>query len=817
MLRAKRAGPMSAFHQAATNLITALEALIGSSSSSRETDVATTGERCQEFCALAIPDDLRAPVRAVNQRLSAASSLLSKADREESFAVFADLRGLLTKWLHPTFAEGVLARSLGVLPGIGPKRAKLLGSRGLRTISDAMFYLPTRYDDRRALVEVCDLEVGRRATFIGEVKSISRQSLRMGGRFGQILEAVVGDETGSVTLKWFRMIESIEKSLERGALFLVTGDVKRYRFSKEIVHPELERIEAGPDAQEGEGEEPGEALRTIVPQYPTPEGIPPRTLAAVIRNAVEGYSDLVDSCLPNAVVAERNLPAPGFALRRVHAPDHHATLAEYENFRSPSHERLVLEELYLLELGLVLRRAARAGRPGIPIDVTSERVSAASQALPFALTGAQARVWREVQSDLARPHPMNRLLQGDVGSGKTAIALLAATAIAAAGKQCALMAPTELLAEQHARSLREMSKRSPKVLGLRIGLFTASVPKDEVKVSLAALAAGEIDLAVGTHALIQEKVVFHDLALAIIDEQHRFGVLQRAALAAGAKGNALPHSLVMTATPIPRTLALTGYGDLDLSIIDELPPGRSQTQTLKMQAGDGLRIMDIIRDTIGRGEQAYVVYPLVEESEKIDLRSAMESADRIAIAFPKLRVDLLHGRLDSARRSRIMDLFAKGETDILVATTVIEVGVDVANASLMIIEHAERFGLAQLHQLRGRVGRGAAAGTCVLVSRGGGKDASARIDAMLRTTDGFKIADADLEIRGPGEFLGTRQSGELVDLRMADLVRDAALVEVARDAAVAKVGEDPGLATSPRLLRAVETHWGERLALINVG
>ena len=334
---------------------------------------------------------------------------------------------------------------------------------------------------------------------------------------------------------------------------------------------------------------------------------------------------------------------------------------------------------------------------------------------------------------------------------------------------------------------------------------------------LESLAKGEIDLLIGTHALIQERVAFKSLGLAIVDEQHRFGVLQRAALASASLGDAEPHVLVMTATPIPRTLALTGYGDLELSVIDELPPGRSPTETLRMQAGDGERIMEMIRETVTRGEQVYVVYPLVEESEKLDLRSAIESSERIASAFSDLRVDVLHGRLDAPQRDKIMSRFTRGEIDILVATTVIEVGVDVANASLMIIEHAERFGLAQLHQLRGRVGRGSAAGTCALVSRGGGRDSRARLDAMLRTTDGFKIADADLEIRGPGEFLGTRQSGELADLRMADLVRDAHLVEVARDAAIVTVREDPSLANSPALLRAVEVHWGDRLALMKVG
>jgi ATP-dependent DNA helicase RecG len=502
---------------------------------------------------------------------------------------------------------------------------------------------------------------------------------------------------------------------------------------------------------------------------------------------------------------------------RVHAPECEAELTRYEQFASPAHERLVLEELYLLQLGLVLRRASRAQVKGIAIDTTRERVCAAPRALPFTLTGAQERVWREVSRDMSEPHPMNRLLQGDVGSGKTAIALLAAVAAAESGFQTALMAPTELLAEQHAKSLRAMTSANAKALGLRIGLLTASRSRAETNVVLESLAKGEIDLLIGTHALIQERVAFKSLGLAIVDEQHRFGVLQRAALASASLGAAEPHVLVMTATPIPRTLALTGYGDLELSVIDELPPGRSPTETLRMQAGDGERIMEMIRETVTRGEQVYVVYPLVEESEKLDLRSAIESSERIASAFSDLRVDVLHGRLDAPQRDKVMSRFARGEIDILVATTVIEVGVDVANASLMIIEHAERFGLAQLHQLRGRVGRGSAAGTCALVSRGGGQDSRARLDAMLRTTDGFKIADADLEIRGPGEFLGTRQSGELADLRMADLVRDAHLVEVARDAAIVTVREDPGLANSPALLRAVEVHWGDRLALMKVG
>jgi ATP-dependent DNA helicase RecG len=815
--------PTSAFHAAVVRLQQPLEMAARSQFAALgkmptfATDLAAA---CVPFASLAIPADVRSTVSAIATTFSAfGNAVVAKEDAAFREAILRALT-LTHTWQEPTFVESLLARPLSTLGGVGPKRAEAFAGRGLRTVVDAMFYLPTRYDDRRALVEICDLEVGRRATFIGEVKSTDKQTHRAKGRYQKIFEAVVGDETGSVKLKWFRATGSIEKQLTRGAMFLITGDVKRYRFSKEIVHPELELIDT--DGSKGEAADAStaleeRALETIVPEYPTPEGLQPRMLRRVIQAAVLEYADLVEGCLPNDVIQARTLPAPGRALMRVHAPECEAELTRYEQFASPAHERLVLEELYLLQLGLVLRRASRAQVKGIAIDTTRERVCAAPRALPFTLTGAQERVWREVSRDMSEPHPMNRLLQGDVGSGKTAIALLAAVAASESGLQTALMAPTELLAEQHAKSLRAMTSANAKALGLRIGLLTASRSRVETNVVLESLAKGEIDLLIGTHALIQERVAFKSLGLAIVDEQHRFGVLQRAALASASLGAAEPHVLVMTATPIPRTLALTGYGDLELSVIDELPPGRSPTETLRMQAGDGERIMEMIRETVTRGEQVYVVYPLVEESEKLDLRSAIESSERIASAFSDLRVDVLHGRLDAPQRDKTMGRFARGEIDILVATTVIEVGVDVANASLMIIEHAERFGLAQLHQLRGRVGRGSAAGTCVLVSRGGGRDSRARLDAMLRTTDGFKIADADLEIRGPGEFLGTRQSGELADLRMADLVRDAHLVEVARDAAIVTVREDPGLANSPALLRAVEVHWGDRLALMKVG
>jgi ATP-dependent DNA helicase RecG len=476
----------------------------------------------------------------------------------------------------------------------------------------------------------------------------------------------------------------------------------------------------------------------------------------------------------------------------------------------------VLEELYLLELGLALSRAQRAAEAGTPI-AREQRSAAVARALPFALTGAQERALGEILADLARAHPMNRLLEGDVGCGKTVVAYLAAVAVAESGYQSALMAPTELLAEQHEATLRALAHSPGDSCGLRIARLTASVPGDEAGRIRRALAAGEIDFVVGTHALIQESVDFRALALAVIDEQHRFGVAQRAALAAKAAHGNAPHTLVMTATPIPRTLALTLYGDLDLSVIDELPPGRATTRTDLLRAGEGQQVADLLRETTARGEQVYVVYPLVAESEKVDLRAAVESSEKIRAAFPKLTVDIVHGQLDAAARNTAMARFASGETQVLVSTTVIEVGVDVANATLMIVEHAERFGLAQLHQLRGRVGRGSAPGTCVLVARGSGEDSEARLRALLDTTDGFAIAEADLAIRGPGEFLGARQHGHLPDLRIADLTRDVRQIAIAREAALQTVRSDPQLRSSPELARAVQSRWGGRLSLVGVG
>lgn len=765
----------------------------------------TVARALEEAAGLAIPGRLRQRLEAAARRAREAAEAEGDAGRKLLAEVLAEVEALR----RPEVAEAALAEPVRCLPGVGPRREALLARRELGTVGDLLYFLPSGYEDRRELLPVGRLEVGRRATFVGEVADAGPLPLR-GRRGGGGYRATVRDGTGAVQLKWFRGAESIRRQVRPGVRLLVSGVVRRYRFDRELLHPDFSVLAPGDEG-------PGEEGVGIVARYPAVEGIHPKGLRELVAAALARTADLAPGHLPESVVRERGLPPVARALREVHRPPPEADPGRLALREGPAHERLILEELFLLQVGLALQREARRRETGLPVPRDPARERRDLESLPFALTGAQERARREILEDLARGHPMHRLLQGDVGSGKTVVAWLAIRAVVAAGRQAALVAPTEILAEQHLRTLRRLAEAGPEAGRPRLDLLTASLSRAEAEARRRALEAGELDLVVGTHALLQPEVRFARLALAVVDEQHRFGVLERARLRAKGEGGRPPHTLVMTATPIPRTLALTAYGDLDLSVIGELPPGRSPVATELLRPGQGRQVMERIRETLARGEQVYVVYPLVEESAKSDLRAATTSAARIAAAFPGAGVELVHGQQPPGERAAAMERFVAGESRILVSTTVIEVGVDVPRATLMVVEHAERFGLAQLHQLRGRVGRGERPGTCLLLARASTAESEARLAALLETGDGFRIADADLRIRGPGEFLGTRQSGRLPDLRIADLVRDARLVAVAREAALAVVRRDPSLHRDPALRRAVVRRWGNRLRLAEVG
>ncbi|MFP8875147.1 MAG: DEAD/DEAH box helicase, partial [Myxococcota bacterium] len=503
---------------------------------------------CRQARALAVPPEVRQCLDSVSDLFEEPLAAGSHAAAvERALALVAPLR-------DPAFGDDLLRRSPSCFSGVGPKRSSVLSKRGIDTVLDLLFLLPVRYDDRRSLVRTSELEVGRRATFVARV--VSAKSTRRRGRFGRMLEVVVGDEDGTVALKWFRGVEALEPVLREGVQVGVTGDVRRYRFNKEIIHPEVEVL-GGPEDKEAESSDRLDSLRRVVPAYPVLEGIPPRTLRRLVERAVEQYGDLVRGFLPPDLVRDEDLPGAAAALQEIHSPPRDVEVEMLDPGRSAAYRRLVLEELYLLEIGLALRRSEHLSRPGIALGAGDRSVPLPAVVLPFALTAAQQRCWNEIRRDLGRPQPMSRLLQGDVGCGKTAVAYLGAAAVAGEGHQAAFMAPTELLAEQHMRSLGRLSESSAEGRRLRVELLTASLPRADREALLERLRGGEVDVLVGTHALLREQVAFASLALVVIDEQHRFGVLQRAALNERGPGGRTPHTLVMTATPIPRTLALT--------------------------------------------------------------------------------------------------------------------------------------------------------------------------------------------------------------------------------------------------------------------
>jgi ATP-dependent DNA helicase RecG len=657
-----------------------------------------------------------------------------------------------------------IGASVQFVKGVGPQRAAALAELGVATAEDLLYHLPLRYEDRRSFARIADLQPGMKVSVSGTVAVAGlRRARRM-----TLYEIRLEDESGRLKALWFNQ-PFLKEVLDRGKRVVLFGTVERDVAGGRLFSMASPQYEVFDDR-----DAPGIHTGRIVPVYEKLGPLTGKSLRRILTGlAAEVPKDLPDP-LPAEVRDRLGVIGRADALRRIHDPAEEDVTA-LNAARSPAHVRLILEEFFLFQLGLALRREGLRGRrKGIALEVTDRTREAVKRILPFPLTAAQKRVLREIADDMRSGHPMNRLVQGDVGSGKTMVALLAMVVALENGCQAAFMAPTEILAEQHFLTFRRLLARCPYV----VEHVSSALRGKEKTAALGRLAAGDAQIAVGTHALIQEGVRFAKLGLAVVDEQHRFGVLQREDLAR--KGYDA-DVLVMTATPIPRTLALTAYGDLDVSVVDERPPGRTPIHTVQRPASERRAVVDLVAREIAAGRQAYVVYPLVEESEKLeDVKAATQMAEEWRAALPGVGVGLLHGRLKSAEKEAVMAAFAANKVQVLVATTVVEVGVDVANATVMVIEHAERFGLSQLHQLRGRVGRGKAASTCVLVSHGRLSEvARARLEVMTRTGDGFAIAEKDLEIRGPGDFFGTRQWG-LPNLRVGNLVRDRDLLEKAR-------------------------------------
>ena len=724
-----------------------------------------------------------------------------------------------------------LQTPLQFLKGVGPRRAADLQRVGLATVEDLLYRFPIRYEDRGSFQTIASLKPGVAASIIGEVVGCGIRPTRR-PRF-KIFEMLVRDQTGSLRAIWFNQpfLKDVFHPHQRVVLFgkleLTPHGLQMQSPQYEIVPAEDARPEGrdyGGETPDREGEGPtfrsgetadapddDERLHTgrIVPVYEKTGQLTTKVQRVLVHRALSQLPPELPEPLPPGVLERQSLIDRRTALHDVHFPPQGTPVDTLNAFRSAAHRRLIFEEFFLFQLGLVLRkRRADADRKPRSVVITDAIREAARKVLPFKLTGDQKTVIAEIVEDMKRPQPMNRLLQGDVGSGKTIVALMAAVVAMENGFQVAFMAPTEILAEQHFINIRRLLESSR----FRMALLTGSTPAKKRREIQAELSGGSLHLVVGTHALVEDPVGFRELGLVIIDEQHRFGVLQRAHLRE--KGQH-PDVLVMTATPIPRTLALTTYGDLDVSIMREMPPGRYPIRTIAKPETRRDEIYDFIRKQLDEGRQAYVIYPLVEESEKVDLRAATEMADHLAVdIFPHYRVALLHGRMKQDEKDRVMQAFARGESHILVSTTVVEVGVDVANAGVMLVEHAERFGLSQLHQLRGRVGRGPHQSYCILLYQYPITDQGReRLKALTDTTDGFVIAERDLELRGPGDFFGTRQSG-LPTLRVGDLLRDHALMEEARREATIAL-DDP---SQQALLAAfVRESWAQRFGLVGVG
>jgi len=701
--------------------------------------------------------------------------------------------------------EGTMDRSVQYVKGVGPKIAALLQKKSIATVEDMLYFLPRRYEDRRSVVNIADTCPGTFHTVAGRVVDSRVQRYRR----RTIFEVTFSDDDDRGTVleaKWFQgNFRYLTRTFIHGRRFILTGEVKGNLLVREMIHPDYEELT--------NGDETANDRDAIVPVYSETEGLHQKVLRRIMKSVVEEYGDGVCSPIPVDICRRHGLMDMTEAIRHVHFPPEESDMDRLNRFTSDAHRRLIFDELFFFQLGMALRKRGYAIEEGIAFTPRGSLLERFYATLPFGLTAAQKRVIEEITGDMARTYPMHRLLQGDVGSGKTVVSMVPIIIACENGYQAAFMAPTEILAQQHFTSVETWARP----LGLSTVLLTGGVPEKEKRTRMEGIARGDINIVIGTHALIQEEISFHRLGFAVIDEQHRFGVIQRATLRE--KGTN-PDILVMTATPIPRTLSMTVYGDLDVSVIDEMPPGKRPVRTRVFYERDRITAYDAVRREVEKGNQVFIVYPLVEESELLDLKDATSMAHHLeADVFPEFRVGLLHGRMKGEEKERIMMLFQEKAIDILVSTTVIEVGIDIPAATLIVIEHAERFGLSQLHQLRGRVGRNCSDSLCILMThRGGTNDARRRLRVMEKTNDGFVVAEEDLAIRGPGEFLGTRQSG-LPDFRVADIVRDARIVSAAKNEAVHLIETDPSLQRSDHLLlyEILMKKWRDRLSLAKTG
>lgn len=685
------------------------------------------------------------------------------------------------------------------IKGVGPRRAKLFTRLGIKSVKDAIYYLPYRYEDRSDIKKISNLNFEKFETVSGKI--ISAEIIQIPGKNLKIFELIINDGSGLLRAKWFNQ-PFMKKHLKIGDGVILHGMVKRdayWGIGFEMDNPEYEIINDSHDNLSVH-------TNRIVPIYRITNGLTVRQMRSIMFSIVNNYIQNIIDPIPEEILKRNSLPKLADSILNVHFPDNSININLLNNKTSPFHNRLSFDEFFMFELGLAIKKKGYAIEKGTAFNPEGRLLQKFFQLLPFSLTEAQKRVFNEIVNDMKKPYPMNRLLQGDVGCGKTIIALMAMLVAVECGYQTVLMTPTEILAEQHYINIYKLIEN----LGLKICLLTGS-KKDK---PLDKIASGEFQIIIGTHALIQEGVLFNKLGLVVIDEQHRFGVIQRALLR---KKGINPDVLVMTATPIPRTLSLTLYGDLDYSIIDELPPNRMPVKTFLFNSTQKEAIYKIIREEIKKGRQAYIVYPIIEESEKTDLKSAIAGKKAFEKIFPEYRIGLLHGKMKAQEREEIMYSFKNGEIDILISTTVIEVGVDVPNATLMIIIHAERFGLSQLHQLRGRIGRSCYESFCILIAyEPYSEEARKRLNTMVKSNDGFKIAEEDLKIRGPGEFFGTRQSG-IPDFKIADILRDAKLLSIARNEAFTLIEKDPELKEVPVLRKHLESFWKGKMELFKTG